>query len=200
MEASTNERGHVSVRAVEVKPWAHIDLRPLLGARSSAPMSKPSALTLLALALALLGCGGSSSTATETTSETTASPEGTGGGEEHASGEPHVRVFAIAPLGHFHDVFAPIFHADADPARATNACESVSSLHDHATQVQAVSAPEHVDPDHWTHATADLVAQVDALGAACASHGDVDHELDAIHHAFHRVMELSEGHDEAGHH
>jgi len=157
--------------------------RTELGALGRAMRNAP----LVALVLALGACGGSAGSSSPPPASST---EASGGEAAH----PH--IFRVAPVGQFHAVFAPLFHAQPGEARASDACANVATLREHAVQIQAVAAPEHVEAAHWTDATAALLTRIDALAAECTSHGpNVEHELDALHEAYHLVHELSEGHD-----
>jgi hypothetical protein len=156
-------------------------------------MHKHSVISLL-LSLSLAACGGSSQSATTTPSNgTTTTTTASAGGEQHAEhhgehqGGHHPQ---LSPAQHaMHEVLAPIWHAEASPARNTRACEQAASLRTHAENVQREAAPADA-PANTAEVRAALVTATAALVDDCAAGGaNVPAKLADVHTAFHHVFE-----------
>ncbi len=114
---------------------------------------------------ALLGCGGSTPPAGE--------PHGHEHGHEHEGGHDKL----AGPLKDFHDVLAPLWHADKGPEREKKTCAAVASFEERAAATKD-------EP---------MVVSVGALKVECAkaegARADFDAKFAAVHEAFHHAME-----------
>jgi hypothetical protein len=89
----------------------------------------------------------------------------------------------------FHDVLAPAYHMDKGAPRLDKACAGVPSMQ---AAHQTLSGESKGDAAKWKAVVDALGASVGALDKACQAAGkpDVDAKLEAVHDAFHAVMEL----------
>jgi hypothetical protein len=148
-------------------------------------MKTPIALVALALTWPLVACG---------PSEPAKSAEG-GGHEaqhehEHGAGHHEERGDhhgAAGAVKAFHDVLAPVYHAEKNPARTEQACGAVPSFKERGA---AVGTEAGNDAKKKAAAEA-LVGAVGNLEKACAESGraQVDPSLEKVHDAFHAVVE-----------
>lgn len=156
-------------------------------------------LSVLATLLLAVGCGGD-----DTASDDTAGGDETAGGEhgEHGHGHhhggehhpEHAHQMSEAQTT-FHDVFAPIWHAEPSDERTAQACGQLDELARLAaaaaeSTTEGVEAPEAAD----AQIPADMAAAFDTLRSeGCAGEApdaDAVHaNLSAIHDVFHRSME-----------
>ncbi len=145
----------------------------------------------LAAACSLAACGPS-----EPAKTAEAAPGGEHAGEHHGgehagehqggehAGKHHEMGGAVKS---FHDVLAPVYHADKNAERNGKACGAVPSFKERGG---AVGAEAGADAKKKASADA-LVAAVGDLEKACAEAGQkqVDPSLEKLHDAFHAVME-----------
>lgn len=114
---------------------------------------------------------------------------GDGKGHDHhgeGHGEGHHKHDMKGAVKDFHDVLAPIYHADKGPARADKACGALGSFKEKAT---AVVSEAGEDAAKKSKADA-LVKSVEDLDKECAKgKADVEGKLESLHTAFHSVME-----------
>ncbi|HEU4409996.1 MAG TPA: hypothetical protein VFS43_32375 [Polyangiaceae bacterium] len=157
-------------------------------------MMKTTAPLALALALCTAACG---------PSEPAKSAEGAPAGEHHEGGhheggehggghhEGGERGGGHHEMGgavkSFHDVLAPVYHADKNGDRNAKACGAVPTFKERGGAIGAEAGG-----DAKKKASADaLVAAVGDLEKACGEGGQkrVDPTLEKVHDAFHAVME-----------
>jgi hypothetical protein len=91
----------------------------------------------------------------------------------------------------FHDVLAPLWHADPSPQRTEDTCAKAPEMVALAETVNKAAQPA------WAEQAAGLVSSSQALAADCqAGRAGFEAKFHDVHEAFHRVAE-SAG---AGHH
>lgn len=139
-------------------------------------------VALASAALFALGCGPS-----------TPNPEHA---DEHAHGEhehgEHPKM--VGAMHEFHEVLAPLWHADKSPERTKKTCDAVATFETRAAAVDK-DVPESAraaEPKY--HAAAQgLIAAVGELKTECAKpeagRADFEAKFMAMHEAFHKVME-----------
>lgn len=168
--------------------------------------------TLSAAALLFaLGCGGGD--------DGSASADETAGGEDHhhhhghhGHGEaPHAHRMSAAQE-RFHDLFAPLWHAEADAERAARACAAAAQITElgqaaarEVTDGRTEPAADDAARAEWDadlaiatdmdQATAAFAAEACAADASAEAFADAarrelaDRQLSTIHDVFHRAME-----------
>jgi hypothetical protein len=143
------------------------------------------AISCLSLLVAL-GCGSSEPAPGATT------PAAARGEEHHHELTPE--------LDAFHDLLAPLWHADKGDARRQKTCGAVPDFKTRAAAVKAAAAPASVDAAAWSGAGAELETAVSGLEAACggADPAAFDPAFEAVHTKFHGAMELVAGKHEHG--
>jgi len=114
---------------------------------------------------------------------------------KHHGGEPADHHGPKGPVGDFHAVLAPIWHADKSPERTAKMCSEAATLRERATAVEAAPAPAGVSADAAKAHAKQLTASVDALLAACAADGrpEVEAKFSLLHDAYHKVAGQAEG-------
>lgn len=140
------------------------------------------------------GCGGKGK------SETTADPckdpckDGT---MEHHEGEGHSHEgeeHNLTPeMTAFHDVLAPLWHAEAGPDRTSQTCVESGRMLDLANGIQNAPVPERADAGKWELAVRDLMLSITVLQDSCPAEADgaaADEAFAGVHDAFHGLMEL----------
>ena len=146
-----------------------------------------SLLAILSAGLFALGCGPS-----------TPAAEHAGEHEhgEHAHGEhgEHAEHGKLTGAAHeFHEVLAPLWHAEKSPERARKTCDAVPTFEQQAAAVDK-EVPADAARAAAAHTAAQgLVAAVGDLKAECAKpeagRADFEAKFMAVHEAFHKVME-----------
>jgi hypothetical protein len=128
----------------------------------------------------LVACGGSSPPATH---------------EEHSAEQEHAAL--PDAISRFHDVLAPLWHAEAGEARTERTCGSIDSLRARVEEVRTTPPPAAAegDPAGWQVATDSLGQSVEELGTECAAEGRpaFEERLAAVHEAFHALAERAHG-------
>ena len=141
-----------------------------------------SILAILSAGLFALGCGPATPPAEHT------------GEHEHGEHGEHGEHPKLAGAMHeFHEVLAPLWHADKSPERAKKTCEAVPTFEQRAAAVDK-DAPADAARAGAHHAAAQgLVAAVGELKTECAKpeagRADFEAKFQAVHEAFHKVME-----------
>lgn len=148
-------------------------------------------------ALALVACGGASSPAPQAAATTPAEHgEHNEGKSEHGAHEHQFPAEVTA----FHDVMAPLWHAEAGDARRQGTCDAVAKMSEAARSVEAAQVPAKAaaDPSKWHEATAALTLSVEQLGASCAATApSFEADFKNVHEKFHALVALI-GHHEKG--
>ena len=113
---------------------------------------------------------------------------------EHAHGEHGEHPKMVGAMHEFHEVLAPLWHADKSPERTKKTCDAVATFETRAAAVDK-DVPESAratEPAYHTAALG-LIAAVGGLKAECAKpeagRADFEAKFQAVHEAFHRVME-----------
>jgi len=92
---------------------------------------------------------------------------------------PPPSVPAKDAVANFHELLAPLWHAEEGPQRVADTCNAVPEMQ---TRAQAVADA------HQDQASATLVRTVTELGAECGgSRAAFPDKLAAVHEAFHAV-------------
>lgn len=115
-------------------------------------------------------------------------------GKHHdgAAGEHHDHHdIASGPVGEFHAVLSPLWHADKSPERTAKTCDQAATLRGHATAVEAGPPPAGASADAFKASAKTMTEAVDALIAACGADGrpEVEAKFAVVHDAFHKVAE-----------
>ncbi len=108
---------------------------------------------------------------------------------EHGGGRGH--GLEDGPLKDFHEVIAPVWHAEPGKVRVEAACANAPKLKERAAALGTPPAAAQKDEAGWKTDGAALVSSIDALTTACAAAGrpDVESALSKVHDGFHRLME-----------
>jgi hypothetical protein len=95
----------------------------------------------------------------------------------------------------FHDVMAPLWHAEAGDKRMKETCGSVGKFEMNAESVKKASAPTGVDAMTWSTAATKLGTDVAALKDKCTATDAAAFEpaFANVHNSFHGMMELAGG-------
>lgn len=144
----------------------------------------------LVFVLAAAACGGKKSAPATTTTTEQAEPH-----DEHAAGEAAEHEAMTPELTKFHDLLAPLWHADKGPQRIKDTCAAVPQFKTAADEVAKATPPTKANADTWTAATRALVASVSALETACQANDSAKFEaaFHDVHESFHRLLEQAGG-------
>jgi len=139
-----------------------------------------------ALLVAIAACGGKDKPAT--TTPVAEHHEGSGEAEEHENLTPELKAF--------HDLLAPLWHAEKGPKRTSDTCAAREQFKAAADAVAKATPPVPANADTWTAGTRALVAAVADLDHQCtvAGSGDFEGVFAKVHEAFHALMEQGEAH------
>jgi hypothetical protein len=112
-------------------------------------------------------------------------------GHEHGEHGEHPKL--AGAMHEFHEVLAPLWHAEKSPERAKKTCEAVPTFEQRAAAVDK-EAPADAARASAHHAAAQgLIAAVGELKTECAKpeagRADFEAKFKAMHEAFHKVME-----------
>jgi hypothetical protein len=149
-------------------------------------------LTLVFVLLAA-ACGGNKTAPATTTTTQPAEPHGH---EHEGSGGAGAEHEALTPeLTAFHDLLAPLWHAEKGPKRIKDTCAAVPQFKTSADAVAKATPPTKANADTWTQGTRALVDSVNALETACKTNDSAKFEaaFHNVHEAFHRLMEQAGG-------
>jgi hypothetical protein len=143
-----------------------------------------SILALVSAGLFALGCGSGAPPAEH-------AGEHEHGGHEHGEHGEHPKLTGAAH--EFHEVLAPLWHAEKSPERAKKTCEAIPTFEQHAAAVDK-EVPADAARAAAAHASAQgLIAAVGELKAECAKpeagRADFEAKFGAVHEAFHKLME-----------
>jgi hypothetical protein len=148
-------------------------------------------------AFSAVACGGKKSAPATTTTTSQAEPH-----EEHAGGEGAEHENLTPELTKFHDLLAPLWHAEKGPQRIKDTCAAVPQFRTAADAVAKATPPTKANADTWTTSTRALVASVNDLETACKTNDTAkfDAAFHTVHESFHRLMEQAGGekHETAG--
>ncbi len=137
-------------------------------------------------AVALAACGGTSASGPATSSMGEHAHEGHEGGE-HPTLTPEMNAF--------HDVLAPLWHAEPGVERKENTCKATAQLHELAAQI-FVAAPAGADLTVWQQEASALDGALGELDGPCfggmTNQGTMTFEdaFHGVHQQFHVLMEL----------
>ncbi len=139
-----------------------------------------------ALLLAIAACGGKDKGGSGTTP-----PAGGAGdhrdGDHHADGE-QMHDELSPEMKTFHDVLAPLWHADKGAKRSADTCAAVPQLKTNADGIATATPPVSTNADTWTTGTRALVAAIGELETACKGKADIEAPFAKVHDAFHNLM------------
>ncbi len=138
-------------------------------------------LAILSAGLFALGCGSSTP------------PAEHAGEHEHGEHEHGEHAKLTGAAHEFHEVLAPLWHAEKSPERAKKTCDAVPTFEQHAAAVDK-EVPADAARAAAAHTAAQgLIAAVGELKAECAKpeagRADFEAKFGAVHEAFHKVME-----------
>lgn len=132
------------------------------------------------VAVACVACGGSPPPETH---------EGDSHEAEHEALPESVRGF--------HDVLAPLWHAEAGPQRTEDTCAAVPSMREKVESVRTTPPPAAAegDPAGWQSSTDALGQSIEDLATECAAEGrpGFEQKFAAVHDAFHALAERARG-------
>ncbi|MEO5730573.1 MAG: hypothetical protein ABI134_12655 [Byssovorax sp.] len=113
------------------------------------------------------------------------------GGHEHGEHGEHPKL--TGAMHEFHEVLAPLWHAEKSPERAKKTCEAVATFEKHAAAVDKDAPADAARAAAHHTAAQGLVASVGELKTECAKpeagRADFEAKFKAMHEAFHKVME-----------
>jgi len=114
------------------------------------------------------------------------------GGSQKSAPAPAPEVAKVEPskaVGDFHDVLAPLWHADPGPQRTDDTCKQAPQMVALADVVATSAEPA------WADKAAGLQASTKALADDC-QHGRAgfDAKFHDVHEAFHQVAEVVHAH------
>jgi hypothetical protein len=104
-------------------------------------------------------------------------------------------------LKKFHDVLAPLWHAEKGAKRTADTCAAVAEFQTDAGAIGKTTPPPSTNADTWTAGTRALVAAVGKLADACKANDAAKFEIafSEVHEAFHSLMGMAGmHHDEDG--
>ncbi len=115
--------------------------------------------------------------------------------EGHEMGEEHEEHPELTPeMTSFHDVLAPLWHADAGPDREANTCNASSGMLNAGAKIQDAPTPEGVAQADWEANVQVLMLSIVDLQDTCSGTGKdgmtFDQAFGAVHDGFHGLMEL----------
>lgn len=149
-----------------------------------------SLLAIVSAGLFALGCGSSTPPA-EHAGEHEHGEHAEHGGHEHGEHGEHPKL--AGAMHEFHEVLAPLWHADKSPERAKKTCEAVPTFEQRAAAVDKDAPADAARAGAHHEAAQGLVAAVGELKAECAKpeagRADFEAKFKAVHEAFHKVME-----------
>jgi hypothetical protein len=89
----------------------------------------------------------------------------------------------------FHDLLAPLWHAEKGPERVTKTCAQARALH--AAAIEAAGARDKANDASWKAEGGALVDATAALAAECDKEGRPQFEarLSDVHEHFHKLVE-----------
>jgi hypothetical protein len=142
-------------------------------------------------------CGGKSAPATNHAQHTGEGSGSAGGpmmgheGEHDDMSPEHTK---------FHDVLAPLWHAEKSAKRTADTCAAVPEFKTDADEIGKATPPATANADTWTTGTRALVAAVGKLGDACKANdaGKFETAFADVHEAFHSLMGMAGMHHEEG--
>ncbi|NUO53173.1 MAG: hypothetical protein HOV80_30360 [Polyangiaceae bacterium] len=142
-----------------------------------------------------LGCGGSKEPAHDASHEGEHAEGDKHEGEKHEGGHEeggeHHHPKMEGAIKSFHDVLAPVYHADKGPGRVDKACAATTSMKDEAAKV---AAEPKGDAAAWKTDSDTLTKTVGDLETACkGDKAGVEPALEKVHDAFHALMEKAKG-------
>jgi hypothetical protein len=113
-------------------------------------------------------------------------------GEEqghHEEGDEHGKM--SGPVHEFHEVLAPLWHADKGPERSAKTCAQALAMNDKAAAIVSAAPPEHADPAAWKDRASALSMATKALVAECEKEGRPEFEarFSDVHDRFHSLAE-----------
>jgi len=169
----------------DANPWEHRAMRTSLA-------------SILILAAATIGCGGKSKSEMTDPCKDPCKDEvvGSGEGEGHdgeGQHEEHAKHVMTPEMTAFHDVLAPLWHAEAGPARVDDTCEASGNMLDLGAGIQDGMLPEGVAEAEWQPAVQTLMISITHLQDACPQvPGGVTFEdaFTGVHDSFHGLLEL----------
>jgi hypothetical protein len=119
-----------------------------------------------------------------------AEKEGHGEGEGHGDGhgeKEHHHAKLDGALKAFHDVLAPVYHAEKGPGRNEQACAATASFKDGAGKV---AAEPKGDVAAWKTDADTLTKTIGDLESACkGDKAGVEPAIEKVHDAFHALMD-----------
>ncbi|NVB39539.1 hypothetical protein G6O69_16980 [Pseudenhygromyxa sp. WMMC2535] len=152
-------------------------------------------------AMLLAACEKQGETATPEDASADAAPaEGEGAETAEAQppheGEDHEHDFP-ASVASFHDVMAPLWHAEPGEERIEGTCGAVPDMLTQAKTISGEAAPEAASSEEaWTTSGSGLISAVEGLQTSCeGDRADFDAAFEGVHDAFHQLIEvIGQGH------
>ena len=162
---------------------------------------------VLAAGLAIAGCGGSDGGGAAEPVVPTTDDQPHDGVDEHADhheGEQHEEHQLPPAMTAFHDIMAPLWHANEGEQRVADTCAKLPDMVDGVEAISDEGAPEGTPAvDAWLAAVSDLSSQLETLQQVCeggppstaegsypaeGSLAEFQAEFTGVHDAFHAVM------------
>jgi len=137
-----------------------------------------------ALLLAIAACGGKDKGSSGTTTPGAGGPHD---GDHQVDGE-EMHDELSPEMKSFHDVLAPLWHADKGAKRSADTCAAVPQLQANADGIATATPPVSTNADTWTTGTRALVAAVGDLATACKAKAEIEAPFAKVHDAFHGLM------------
>ena len=150
---------------------------------------------VLAAGLAIAGCGGSDGGGAAEPVVPTTDDHMHDGVDEHADhheGEQSEDHQLPPAMTAFHDIMAPLWHANEGEQRVADTCAKLQDMADGVEAISDEGAPESTPHEGvWRDAVSDLSSQVEALQDACEAGPSLEEfqgQFTGVHDAFHAVM------------
>lgn len=117
---------------------------------------------------------------------------GTTTAERTGPGQHHGHHDFPPGVSQFHDVMAPLWHAEAGPGRVASTCAQAATLREKAQGIADAAPPAAAeDVAAWQTATRRLIEAASELESGCIDKSaDVESVLAGLHHAFHDLVRL----------
>ncbi|MBL4711930.1 MAG: hypothetical protein JKX75_05435 [Gammaproteobacteria bacterium] len=103
-------------------------------------------------------------------------------------GAPH-HDFPVAVAG-FHDVMAPLWHAESGAQRNQKICKQYPTLMIRLNKIRSAEVPQNVDATQWRHAVENLYKVLSPIETICVENRTPEYALANVHYGFHELVKL----------
>ncbi|PCI07418.1 MAG: hypothetical protein COB77_04700 [Gammaproteobacteria bacterium] len=97
--------------------------------------------------------------------------------------------FPVAVTG-FHDVMAPLWHAESGEERNQKICKQYPILTSRLNKIRSANVPENVDATQWRHAVENLYKVLLPIESLCVENRTPEYAMANVHYGFHALVKL----------